>query len=292
MDELTMVRDLGRETPEPDGRQLAAGRDALLAEAGRSRRRKRTIYSWAAAGLAAGVVAVLTLPGSAGPPPRPEPGLAVEYSMRPASQVLDLAATAALAEPDLQPRPDQFLYRADKGPDGKLIYEIWKSVDGTRNGEVVRYDPGATDRIPLEACPANNKNLVPEQGGCLPDPAYLPDLPSDVEGMLAYLRERNAGDTKDATTNSTAKDIWELSAAHYLRPAQRAALFRAAATVAGLKVVDHATDAAGRKGTGVAWTYAGGPEMMWIFDPKTFTYLGTPTETSTTAIVDRVGETS
>lgn len=30
--------------------------------------------------------------------------------------------------------------------------------------------------------------------------------------------------------------------------------------------------------------------MMWIFDPKTRAYLGTPTETSTMAIIGKVGE--
>ena len=75
-----------------------------------------------------------------------------------------------------------------------------------------------------------------------------------------------------------------------LRSAQRAALYRAAAEVPGLKVVAGAKDAAGRPGTGIAWTYAGGPEMMWVFDAKTHQYLGTPTETSTSALVDKVGE--
>ncbi len=53
MDELTMVRDLGRETPEADAGRLAAGRAALMAEAGRRPRRKRIGYGLAAAGLAA-----------------------------------------------------------------------------------------------------------------------------------------------------------------------------------------------------------------------------------------------
>jgi hypothetical protein len=287
MDELTMVRDLGRETPEPDAGRLAAGRAALMAEAGRGPRRRRVAYGLAVAGLAAAVTGVLVLPDSQAPPPSPE------QEMLPASQVLELAATAALAGPDVQPRPEQFLYRGAVGPDGKLTYEMWKSVDGTREGEVISYEGGVTSRTPLDGCADGDENAVPEQGGgCVPDPAYLPKLPSDVAQMQAYLRERNTQESADVRTNSTAKDIWYLASNHYLRPAQRAALYRAAAEVPGLKVVDGATDAAGRKGTGIAWTYAGGPEMMWIFDPKTHTFLGTPTETSTFAIVDKVGERS
>jgi hypothetical protein len=163
-------------------------------------------------------------------------------------------------------------------------------MDGTRDGEVINYADG-TDRYKLDGCVGGSEQSIPEQGGgCVPDPAYLPKLPSDVKGMLAYLGKRNTQASPDVRTNSMAKDMWYLSSGHYLRSAQRAALYRAAAEVPGLKVVNGAKDAAGRKGTGIAWTYAGGPEMMWIFDSKTHKYLGTPNETSTSAIVDKVGE--
>lgn len=284
MDELTMVRDLGRETPEADAGRLAAGRAVLMAEAGRGPRRKRIAYGLAVAGLAAAIAGVLVLPESAAPPAGPA------QQMLPASQVLELAATAALAEPDVKPRPEQFLYSKAVGPDGKPVHEIWKSVDGTRDGQVINYVPENTT-FKLDGCVGGSANDIPEQGGgCVPDPAYLPKLPSDVDGMLEYLRKRNTQESADARTNSTAKDIWYLSSGHYLRSAQRAALYRAAAKIPGLKVVDGAKDAAGRSGTGIAWTYAGGPEMMWIFDAKTHQYLGTPTETSASALVDKVGE--
>jgi hypothetical protein len=284
MDELTMVRDLGRETPEADAGQLAAGRAALMAEAGRGPRRRRISYGLAAVGLAAAITGVLVLPDTAVPPEVPA------QQMLPASQVLELAATAALAEPDVKPRPEQFLYRKAVGPDGKPLHEIWRSVDGTRDGEVINYVP-EHDRFKLDGCVGGSENNIPEQGGgCVPEPAYLPKLPTDVDGMRDYLRKRNTQESADSRTNSTAKDVWYLSSDHYLRSAQRAALYRAAAEVPGLKVVAGAKDAAGRPGTGIAWTYAGGPEMMWIFDSKTYQYLGTPTETSTSAIVDKVGE--
>ena len=224
------------------------------------------------------------------------PGAA--YSMRPASQVLALAAEAALAERDVAPRPDQFHYRGDVGPDGRPIYEIWKSIDGTHDGLVVRYDdPARPEQIPLDGCPADQGGdpgpkgkLPPEQGGgCDLDPAYLPDLPDDVAGLRAWLAARNTRDTAESTTNSTAKDIWDLAAAHHLRPAQRAALYRTAGTIPGLRVVDGATDAIGRRGTGVAWSFGGG-SMMWVFDPRTYAYLGTPDETSRSALVDAVGQ--
>lgn len=313
MDELTMVRDLGHETPQPDPGRLAAGRAALAKEARaettarpHSLWRRRATYSWAAAAAVAAAMVLPSLPDrdarTAGPAetdaaatagaaaPGKAPRSLGKQSMRPASQVLDLAATAALKEPDVLPRPDQFLYRSDRDPDGKLIYEIWKSIDGRHDGQVIRYDPGQTDKFPLPGCPAGSEGIAEQGGGCDFQPAYLRDLPSDVQGMLAYLRERNERGNADTTANSTAKDIWTLAAAHHLRPAQRAALFRAAGTVPGLEVRDGVTDASGRAGTGVAWTYAGGPEMVWIFDPKTYAYLGTPTETATTGIVDRVGD--
>ncbi len=59
------------------------------------------------------------------------------------------------------------------------------------------------------------------------------------------------------------------------------------------------TDAAGRPGVGVVWSLDASQAML-IFDPQTYTYLGTSTRgidgqlsgtaLLTTAIVDRVGQ--
>ncbi|MGX6604492.1 CU044_5270 family protein [Micromonosporaceae bacterium Da 78-11] len=294
MDEMTLTRELGDETPLPAGARLVPARDRLMAEltaSAPSRHRARLWTGVGAAGLvAAAVTGLLVLPPATvtAPPPSGIRSTGT-LSLRPAAQVLGLAADATLTEADVVPAPDEFLYRADLGPDGKVIYEIWKSIDGSRPGLVIRYEPGGADRIELPGCPVSTKDEPAEQGGCGYDPAVLPDLPSDPQGLLAYLRTQGNDENEQTLTNSMAKEIWNLSAAHYLRPAQRAALFRAAATVDGLQVLDGVTDAAGRVGTGVSWKYFGS-DTTWIFDPRTHRYLGTPQETSRTAIVKQVGE--
>jgi Sigma-70, region 4/Sigma-70 region 2 len=52
-----------------------------------------------------------------------------------AEQVLDRAAAAALKQPTVIPRPDQFVYH--KEYDSGQIHQTWISVDGTRNGLTV-----------------------------------------------------------------------------------------------------------------------------------------------------------
>jgi hypothetical protein len=290
MDELTLTRELGDETALPTADRLIPARDRLMTEMSKKTTTGRRLWIGAGAAtlVAAAITAVVVLPSATVRPPDRSPGT---LSLRPAAQVLDEAAVATLTEADVVPWPDEFLYRADYGPDGRPTYEIWKSINGSRAGLVIRHEPTGDDRFELPACPARPAKPVEQGGACDYDPAVLPDLPATTEGMLAYLNRTANHENQQTLTNSMAKDIWDLSSGHYLRPAQRAALFRAAATVDGLQVIDGVTDAAGRVGTGVSWKYFGSG-MTWIFDSKTHLYLGTPEETSRTAIVKQVGKRS
>ncbi|GAB3960689.1 hypothetical protein GCM10029978_010700 [Actinoallomurus acanthiterrae] len=61
----------------------------------------------------------------------------------------------------------------------------------------------------------------------------------------------------------------------YMPAAQRAALFRAAATIPGAEAVGSAEDAAGRTGVAVARVEpALGERTEYIFDRRTYTFLG------------------
>jgi hypothetical protein len=76
-------------------------------------------------------------------------------------------------------------------------------------------------------------------------------LPTDVDGMLAYLLKNGNGVPGDM--NGLGKDILNLASDHFLRPKARAALFQVAAKIPGLAVVKNAKDGAGRSGVGIAW---------------------------------------
>jgi hypothetical protein len=110
-------------------------------------------------------------------------------------------------------------------------------------------------------------------------------LPTTTAGMTAYLATEGGPET-----NQKAKLALEL-ALGYLRPAVRAALFRAVAQLPGVDVVADARDGAGRPGTGISWSYGGGRPTVLVFDRSTYRLLGTDTDSvQAIAIVDRVGQ--
>ena len=69
-----------------------------------------------------------------------------------AREVLEHAASAALKEPAVVPRDDQFVYTKVVGPGG-VVELSWLSVDGTRNG--------------LTESPMNGKMQKTVQLGCV-----------------------------------------------------------------------------------------------------------------------------
>jgi hypothetical protein len=288
----------------------------LLARTERAARaRRRRAAGW---GLAAGVVAVaivatsfwpapelVPFPHVAAPPTSPvrgpgtisaTPGYGpgTRLSLRPVVQVLDAAADTAAKAPDVVPAPGQFLYTRDVGRDGRVLSERWLSIDGAHDGLGFTMETnGNVDRFPLPGC-RDGAFISGIQKGeeCEPMPAYLPDLPTDADAMARYLDLNNRhldNDPAQNKTNGVGKNMLELAAYHYLRPAQRAALYQAAARIDGISVVENAVDAAGRTGTGVTWTFSE-HTTMWIFDPKSHGYLGSDRATTEQAIVDQVGQ--
>jgi hypothetical protein len=118
-----------------------------------------------------------------------------------------------------------------------------------------------------------------------------------IQRYLARRLGREMADDLLAETgdvNALGKDLFGLASESYLRPQSRAALFEAAAKIPGLAAVDDVNDAAGRPGIGISWSTAnkGKPgNMILVFDPKTYAYLGTSDGDAVleTAIVDKVG---
>ncbi|GAA2579123.1 CU044_5270 family protein [Winogradskya consettensis] len=287
MDDLTLIRDLTEDAVLPNAKRLAPARAAFIAEAGLAKKRFWSMGRIAfagTAGLAAAAIVVVAAAKAPPPAPAPAPPLAMAPTERPlrlASQVLDEAADAALRQEAVVPRPDQFLYLSQRGAGGKVVYEGWFSIDGKHDGLVIRSEEGETV---LEACRPGKKTV--EGDNCKPEAHYLPDLPTDPKKLLKQIEKDANQDTEEARTNAIAKDLWYYAEQFWLTPKQRAAVYRAAATVPGLKVIEGVTDPAGRKGTGVAWTY--GAQAMWIFDPETNVFLGSQTTTTDVALVDAV----
>jgi hypothetical protein len=300
MDEITLTRELGRETPLPSSDRLAPARARLMAEltaaapalrptpkTRKSRPRWAIIATGAVAAAAAGVASIF--PGTPSSP-RPAPGGGTQ--MEAVAQFLDDAAVVAAQAKDVVPRGDQFIYTRIVESGGART-EYWSSIDGEHLGR--QQSGGKT--IPLAAC-VNGKAYDPSDPvdvSCDPARLYLPDLPSDPDGVVSWLKRRNPGfDGVAHNVNGVAKDIWSLTSNYWLRPAQRAAVYRALGRFDGIRLVPGVTDAIGRTGTGVAWVSPGqkDAQVMWIFDPEKHVLLGSPdTAQEAFALVDKAGVT-
>lgn len=286
MDDLVLLKDMADRTPLPHAADLAPARARLLAEIAAPvapRRRRRLVLSGAAVvGLAAAITAVVALG------PLEQVGVAPPKAS--AADVLHQAADAARAMPDVIPRPDQFLYLKAKAGTGE-VREVWLSIDGTRDGLIDQN--GHKETIP--GCVDGREKIIGGNGArpgatqtCEPQPAYLPDAPTDKQGMIAYLRSDLKGEPSD--TNFVGKMVMDLVEGTYLRPAARAALFEAFADIDGLVLDEHAKDVAGRPGLGVSWDSNGYSGSM-VLDPVRHTYLGSEHEALlVNTIVDKAGQ--
>jgi hypothetical protein len=165
-------------------------------------------------------------------------------------------------------------------------------VGGTAKGGTAKPKPKA--KVPAGGTPITPK--CPEPGG-LSDPTYrlLQSLPTDPQALLDLIYKTKHGTDQEGVF-TTIGDMLRESIAP---PAVSAALYRAAALIPGVTVVPSVTDAMGRSGVAVSFTYFGRQDE-WIFDPHTFQFLGErsllhgtvvgKSAIVTRAIVDHAGE--
>ncbi|GAA1846731.1 CU044_5270 family protein [Asanoa iriomotensis] len=260
--------------------------------------RRRVVLTAAAVTLTGGAVAV-PLVGE-----RPAPASA--------ALILQGAARAALREPPLTARPDQWVFteqlvklRPDPAVDRYSTRRIQRWVTA---GAGDQWQQRFRDETPGSQWQA--PAALPDG----PRPAgYLAGLPTDADGMLGYLRahpldlELPAGADEAAVYADPSMVFttasWWLEG--YLPPASRAALFEAMAQVPGVTVAPgHVEDAAGRSGVGLRAPGVIGGSIDLVFDRETLTFLGVrdllargdsdvlnvSTARLRTAIVDRIGD--
>ncbi|WP_067178559.1 CU044_5270 family protein [Microtetraspora niveoalba] len=306
-DEIGMIRQARPEAAPYSQEAKLAARRALTGPAARRRRPYGIVLAGALAVAAASVVAVGTfVPGTrdAGTGPvstasagGPAAVTLPKIAKMSAEEVLGRAADAVT---DLRPRDDQFIkvtsqtmYGAfhvgldprsgDQVDENRYLYRtkrtIWLSADGTKDGalKIERLAPRAYPGWPLpeeanREKPGTEWNRLPTCGH-VSETAYtsLKKLPEDAEGMRAYLYSREHGDRPADAAAWTA--VGDLLRETYMPAAQRAALFKAAATIPGVTVTEDAEDAAGRKGIGVGRVSLGVREDI-VFHPETYELLG------------------
>lgn len=184
-------------------------------------------------------------------------------------------------------RDDQYVYvrsRVASATFGKGIpttlpplhqREAWKAVDGTRPG--LAREPGQPYRRAEEPIEAEAR---PGQPGYAWTTNYrhLSTLPTDPDAMLRWLRAQGDGD--GAERRDRDQDAFALLSSlvreSLIPPKVSAALYRAAAAIPGILVVQDAVDAADRHGVAIVRydAYNPGVREELIFDKDTLRYLG------------------
>lgn len=292
------LAELARLLPDPAGSELPASRQhalkehlmsevrmAVRAPAGtppRHRRRKLAAVAAAAAATAAACAVVLAL--LSGNTPGASPA---------AVRLLARIATAAAAQPSPPVRDSQFWYIRSwvsyqdcLEPANKCTMEkpyerqVWESVSNLCVTGLLREYGSDT---PLAYGPTTSSTAPPpghEQPGpgCpatggANDPTYrfLQSLPTDPHALLGVIERDMEGQLpRPEEAFTTIGDMLRESIAP---PQVSAALYRAAALIPGVTVVANATDAIGRDGVAVAFTYQG-TRTEWIFSKQTLLYLG------------------
>ncbi|MGH3420092.1 MAG: CU044_5270 family protein [Streptosporangiaceae bacterium] len=335
MNDLDLLRECAPDAPLLSSAELSEARHRVLTTIARSRAASASgvrppraelrpglarriviggVTVAAAAAITAGVLAGTQ---------RTAPAVVTVPTQLTARELLEHAAAAALREPVVVPRDDQFVYTKLVGPGG--VAELsWLSVDGTRNGLTESPMNGKLQKTVQLGCvngsrtmrtpgrdgkpikgghkPIIAKTPVPMDGPvvtvpCTPERAFFPDMPTTAAAMGPYLERIQGIRLNDL--NDLSKTVGEMLQSDYILPAQRAALYRFLATTPGLTVDRHVRDVSGRLGIGVVWRFYGSRAMN-IFDPRTFAYLGMTTwgeqgqvggaALVQTAVVDRAGE--
>jgi hypothetical protein len=247
--------------PDPARRPTPARRPWM------TRRLGIGVAAVAALAAAAGVLVALPATGHGSPGGRPHAGTGPGTPAT-AAAVLLLAAHAAVAAPNLTPRPDQFVYteqlvegesyvqgtsrgtRIVKVP--PYLQRMWQSADGKRGlaGTQRNLPDGTWSRLGGAESLCDGVQGHPGQQVCYP--GYLAKLPRTVSGMLGYLL-RADGPNGPAAYRVLGSIVNTSSASGLLVPnASYALMYRAAATVKGIYLVPHVSDIAGRAGIGVA----------------------------------------
>jgi hypothetical protein len=122
-----------------------------------------------------------------------------------------------------------------------------------------------------------------------PSYAYLQSLPTNPRQLLNLIYRQISPVGTDDVEAFLA--IGQLLSTAVLPPQTAAALYRAAALIPGVTVAPGATDALGRPGIGITYSYVGKDGLRlreeWIFSTSTYQFLGARTSVTTQGAANR-----
>ncbi|NUR89794.1 MAG: CU044_5270 family protein [Nonomuraea sp.] len=276
MDELKQIAGLFADVPEPE--DVPRARAALTERIARGRKPRFARYGLLAAAAAVAVAAAFAVQGANAPPAS-------------AKDVLLRAADASADATPITVRPGQFVHTVSRIQNRTFSTlrggSIWiSSADEDRwiptthtptwmTRETARAPEAAPGReLPAEAAKFTGQTNDTVYESCTTgsdaDLEYtkINTWPADPD----QLRERIGTDGDKAWMRLT-----DLAGQSVLRPELQSALFRAAADFKGVKVVQDATDAAGRPAIAVARDSERGWQDRLLFGRDDYRYLGTQT---------------
>lgn len=268
MDEMTAVRELRAEAPQARRADLVAGRERLLAEAGRGGRTRRLRADWrlAAVGAAAAITVAAVVGtqvvggGSGEAQPGSRPGYTVELGS--AKDLLNDAADAIAAGSGVTAHAGQWIYT--------------KTVE-TNLTDDERPGPQTDERWTKYADPSMEDGKEGDDHSPREQAEFLRSLPDDPEKVRAAARAfYYATDDSESRTEHEYRALTVLlSRAYVYEPEDLAKVYRALATVPGVRAAD-VQDAAGRDAIAL-YRKSGGADQdrnETLIDPVTRLYSG------------------
>lgn len=278
MDEMTKLRELRADVPVPDRGALAPGRRRLAEAAASGRRVRRLRADWrlAAVGAAAAisVAAVLgtQLGDAAAPTPSGPASTTGTLRLDSPAEVLNRAADALEKQPaGPEPRDNQWIYTRT----------AQVASQGNANGSTlgpVTYDSGW---VPYDNSAAAKKGKDSDYRTAREVYRAANTLPDDPARLLAKIRAlyptgHTAEDPPEREAQHSFRTIGLMAQAYPIAPAALARVYRAMATVPGVRVTGHLVkDAAGREAIAITRKEDGRREQREILlDPHDFGYLG------------------
>ncbi|MEU3339477.1 CU044_5270 family protein [Streptomyces sp. NPDC006668] len=240
-------------------------------------------------GAAAAVAATVLIGSAAAPAPDAR-----------AADLLNRIAEVAAAKQAVPVRDDQYVYVRTQGfmkfadDDIRVLREsTWTAVDGKRAGLrriTVLVGPPPRPRDPFASYSKGTHDMRLNPDANVTTYRELAALPTDPDALLEklYAHGRSEGQSEQS---AALEKIGDMLPDATLLPALDAALYRAAARIPGVSVVQNAKDYAGRSGIGLTFKDRG-DRTVWVFDKRSLDYLGSNKEALLdTGVADKAGRT-
>jgi len=283
MDEMTLLKDLGRDLEAQPPASLARQRNRLMEAARPSARTPRrrflslgVLTAATSVSLAAGTIAATHpawLPGHG------HHAKAPGRSPVNASYVLSLAADTVEVRPAVHPRPSQWAYTKEvhtpdmveltpagqSSPGKPETTEWWMRFDGTKQASL---GDAVHSRLHVDIEEPDSDETSPFQ-----DYKYLASLPTDPDALVERMCPHENTPVLKAQCVFTSAYKYVPNVA--IPPRLQAAFYRALARLSYVVVRTDVVDLAGRHDIEIAEAYPGDFQSEAILlDPRTYEYRG------------------